>query len=87
MSSETVDANIPVKPSASASVIVQQETILILTQIGFFIFGWFFFRAKLFKDYEVKRILVQILFSITFTLSCGMFELTIFEILDILDRK
>uniref|UniRef100_A0A914D791 Golgi pH regulator n=2 Tax=Acrobeloides nanus TaxID=290746 RepID=A0A914D791_9BILA len=41
---------------------------------------------QLFKDYEVHQRLAQFLFSITFALSCTMFELIIFEIMDILDR-
>jgi hypothetical protein len=60
--------------------------IMSISVSGFFLFGWFFFRSKLFKYYEVKRSLVQILFAITFTLSCSMFELIIFEILDVLER-
>jgi len=62
-------------------------SLIVISIFAFFIFGWLFFRAKLFKDYEVKRILVQALFAFTFTLSCSMFELIIFEILDVLDRS
>lgn len=40
---------------------------------------------QLFKDYEVRQKLVQIIFSITLTLSCTMYELIIFEIIDWLD--
>lgn len=42
---------------------------------------------KLFKDYEVHHLSVQLLFSITFSLSCTMFELIIFEILGFLDSS
>ncbi|KAG1679576.1 Golgi pH regulator [Nymphon striatum] len=42
---------------------------------------------KLFKNYEVHHLLVQLIFSITFSLSCTMFELIIFEILGILDSS
>lgn len=42
---------------------------------------------KLFKDYEVHHLSVQLLFSITFSLSCTMFELIIFEILGFLDAS
>lgn len=41
--------------------------------------------SKLYKDYEVNRPGVQIIFSLTFALSCTMFELIIFEILGVLD--
>uniref|UniRef100_A0A8K9URR2 Golgi pH regulator n=1 Tax=Oncorhynchus mykiss TaxID=8022 RepID=A0A8K9URR2_ONCMY len=36
---------------------------------------------QLFKDYEVRQYVVQVVFSITFAFSCTMFELIIFEIL------
>lgn len=40
---------------------------------------------QLFKDYEVRHVMVQLIFSITLTLSCTMFELIILEILGWLD--
>lgn len=58
-----------------------------LFQVIFFLFGWFFFMKQLFRDYEVHRRLVQILFSITFALSCTMFELIIFEIIGFLEPR
>ena len=62
------------------------DTMTVLgTQLVFFIIGWIFFVKKLFKDYELRHIFVQIIFCINFTLSCTMFELIIFEIADILD--
>lgn len=42
---------------------------------------------QLFRDYEVHKRLVQILFSITFALSCTMFELIIFEIIGFLEPR
>lgn len=42
---------------------------------------------QLFKDYEVRHKMVQLIFSITLTLSCTMFELIIFEILGFLDSR
>lgn len=42
---------------------------------------------QLFKDYEVRHIMVQLIFSITLTLSCTMFELIIFEILGLLESS
>ena len=41
---------------------------------------------KLFRDYEVHHRTVQIMFSITFSLSCTLFELIIFEILNTFDE-
>jgi hypothetical protein len=53
----------------------------------FFVGGWVFFVKKLFRDYEVHHRLVQLIFSVTFSLSCTMFELIIFEILGVLDSR
>ncbi|RXM98558.1 Golgi pH regulator [Acipenser ruthenus] len=39
---------------------------------------------RLFKDYEVRQYIVQVVFSVTFAFSCTMFELIIFEILGVL---
>jgi hypothetical protein len=46
-----------------------------------------FFSQRLYSDYEIKNRTVQILFSLTFALSCSMFQLIIFEILDVLQRS
>jgi len=42
---------------------------------------------QLFRDYEVHHHTVQLIFSVTFALSCIMFELIIFEILGVLDAS
>jgi hypothetical protein len=57
------------------------------SQLPFFGLGWVFFMKQLFKDYEVHQRLAQIIFSVTFALSCTMFELIIFEILDVMDPR
>lgn len=59
--------------------------VVILSQVLFFAGGWIFFVKQLFRDYEVHHSFVQLIFSITFSLSCSMFELIIFEIIGILD--
>uniref|UniRef100_A0A673XRR4 Abscisic acid G-protein coupled receptor-like domain-containing protein n=1 Tax=Salmo trutta TaxID=8032 RepID=A0A673XRR4_SALTR len=46
-----------------------------------------FFMRQLFKDYEVRQYVVQVVFSITFAFSCTMFELIIFEILGALETS
>ncbi|XP_062371312.1 Golgi pH regulator B isoform X3 [Cinclus cinclus] len=56
-------------------------------QVLFFGFGWLFFMRKLFKDYEVRQYVVQVIFSVTFAFSCTMFELIIFEILGVLNSS
>lgn len=61
--------------------------IMFFSQMVFFAGGWVFFMKKIFRDYEVRHSLVQLIFSITFALSCTMFELIIFEILGFLDSS
>lgn len=40
---------------------------------------------KLFKNFEIHNVSILIIFSLTFALSCTMFELIIFEIVGVLD--
>lgn len=42
---------------------------------------------QLFRNYEVRHISVQLIFSTTFSLSLTMFELIIFEIIGLLDTS
>ncbi|XP_064470483.1 Golgi pH regulator-like isoform X1 [Ornithodoros turicata] len=67
--------------------IVADSLIVVLSQAFFFAGGWVFFMKQLFKDYEVHHLSVQLLFSVTFSLSCTMFELIIFEILGFLESS
>ncbi|XP_066151317.1 Golgi pH regulator isoform X1 [Euwallacea fornicatus] len=62
-------------------------TVIFSSQVLFFIGAWLFFMKQLFTDYEVRHKMVQLIFSITLTLSCTMFELIIFEILGFLDAS
>lgn len=55
--------------------------VMLVSQIVFCVGAWLFFVKQLFKDYEVRHVLVQLIFCITLALSCTMFELIIFEIL------
>uniref|UniRef100_U5EKS7 Putative g-protein coupled receptor n=1 Tax=Corethrella appendiculata TaxID=1370023 RepID=U5EKS7_9DIPT len=65
-----------------------EDTIIIfVSQLCFFIGGWLFFVKQLFKNYEIRHIFVQLVFSITFSLSLTMFELIIFEIIGLLDSS
>ncbi|KAM7130763.1 LOW QUALITY PROTEIN: Golgi pH regulator B [Ciconia maguari] len=50
------------------------SSIMVTSQVLFFGFGWLFFMRKLFKDYEMRQYVVQVIFSVTFA-SCTMFEL------------
>jgi len=60
------------------------SVVMLLSQLIFFAGGWVFFIKRLFRDYEIHQKSVTSLFSITFSLCCAMFELIIFEILDVL---
>ncbi|CAI4229318.1 unnamed protein product [Auanema sp. JU1783] len=61
--------------------------VIFISQILFFVCGWLFFMKQLFKNYEVHNRGVQLAFSITFSLSCTMFELIIFEIMDVMNSR
>ncbi|KAK6054129.1 pH regulator A family protein [Cooperia oncophora] len=61
--------------------------VMVVSQVLFFVCGWLFFMKQLFKNYEVRNRVVQLVFSITFALSCTMFELIIFEIMDVMDLE
>ncbi|KAK3107617.1 hypothetical protein FSP39_018367 [Pinctada imbricata] len=55
--------------------------------IFFFAGGYVFFIKQLFRDYEVHHTVVLLVFSVTFSLSCTMFELIIFEILGVMESS
>lgn len=46
-----------------------------------------FFVKQLFKNYEIKHISIQLIFSFTFALSLTLFELIIFEIVGVLESS
>uniref|UniRef100_A0A0K0DYN7 Abscisic acid G-protein coupled receptor-like domain-containing protein n=1 Tax=Strongyloides stercoralis TaxID=6248 RepID=A0A0K0DYN7_STRER len=62
------------------------ELIIIFgSPIVFAIGGFIFCKERLFKENNIRHSVTQILFAITFSSSCTMFELIIFEIMDILN--
>ncbi|PAA93954.1 hypothetical protein BOX15_Mlig020911g1 [Macrostomum lignano] len=61
------------------------SVVMLASMCAFFALGWVFFLKHLFRDYEVRHWIVLVSFSVTFALSCGMFELIIFEIVGLLD--
>lgn len=67
--------------------ILSDVIVIFASQVIFLLFGWMFFSKKLFRDYEVQHTLVQLLFSVTLSLSCSMFELIIFEILGVFNAN
>uniref|UniRef100_A0A8B9TLZ8 Golgi pH regulator n=1 Tax=Anas platyrhynchos TaxID=8839 RepID=A0A8B9TLZ8_ANAPL len=73
--------------AGSAMSFLIDSAIMVTSQVLFFGFGWLFFMRKLFKDYEVRQYVVQVIFSVTFAFSCTMFELIIFEILGVLNSS
>jgi hypothetical protein len=63
---------------------MQDLLIVCVSCLCFFLFAYVFFSEGMFSDYEIKSARVQLLFCCTFTLSCSMFELLIFEVGNVL---
>lgn len=60
--------------------------VVLASQALFLIGGWTLILRKVAHEYRVKNPLVLLLFATTLSLSLTLFELIIFEILDILTR-
>lgn len=65
---------------------VLDEALFFFILVGFGLGGLLFFRWGLFRNYEVKEMTTQLMFSGTFALSCGCFALVIFEVVDVMDK-
>merc|ERR1711988_958547 len=61
--------------------------IMAATMTVFYLGGQIFFLNWLFKNYECHNNVVQTIFSASFTLSVTMFELIIFEIMDVMNKS
>lgn len=70
-----------------SSVTSTSEDIFDYSQVCFFAGGVIFFVKHLFKNYEIRHVSVQLIFSTTFALSLTMFELIIFEIMGVMESK
>ncbi|KAL4229367.1 Golgi pH regulator A [Mactra antiquata] len=64
---------------------IVDSCIMFFLQAFFFAGGWLFFLKILYKNYEVHHTGVLLVFSTTFSLSCTMFVLIIFEIIGFMD--
>ena len=61
--------------------------IMAATMTVFYLGGQIFFLNWLFKNYECHNNIIQTIFSGSFTLSVTMFELIIFEIMDVMSKS
>ena len=66
----------------------RDNSILAVNLLAFFIFGYLYFRRRLYlHTTDERNIVVDVIFAATFALSCALFQLIIFEIVDFLACK
>eukprot|EP01084_Bolivina_argentea_P170833 295997_1 len=62
---------------------ISDWVVFSITFSSFFISAWIFFYSFLFRNYEVHYKTIQFLFTLILSISCSMYQIIIFEILNI----